>query len=64
MCGSDAVPAIMQSASVTNFHESMPPTGSKCGVVSTLKPGDRLGGRLQPELPLEFGDVRARARRS
>ena len=48
MCGSEAVPAIMQSASVTNFHESIPPSGSKCCVTSTFSPAIASAGGLKP----------------
>src|SRR3546814_17067352 len=39
MCGSEAVPAIMQKARVTNFHLSIPPTVPLCGVFKLLRPG-------------------------
>jgi len=38
MCGSEAVPTIMQNTRVTNFHAAIAPSGGvACSVVSALR---------------------------
>src|SRR3546814_13577615 len=39
LCGSEAVPALMQKARVTNFHLSIHPPVPLCGVFRLLRPG-------------------------
>src|SRR3546814_13299027 len=50
MCGSEAVPAIMPKARVTNFHLSIPPTVPLGGVFKLLGPRSvSAGGTPRPD---------------
>ena len=48
MCGCDAVPAIMQIARDTIFHELITSPGEFCGVVRTDKRGMGSTGGFSP----------------